>query len=100
MDRTFISASDGKFSSPSFPINIEINPINDEAPELEVSDLDCRESDVCELSSAIKIKDLDTPDRQINIELGRPKFGIIINKVQAETVNNARSCNGKHCSFE
>ena len=46
-----ISASDGKFSSPSFPINIEINPVNDEAPELEVSDLDCRESDVCDLSS-------------------------------------------------
>ena len=61
--------------------------------------MDCRESDVCELSSAIKIKDLDTPNRQINIELGKPKFGIIINKVQAETVNNARSCNGKSNSI-
>ena len=39
---------------------------------------------------------MDTPSRQLNIQLGKPKFGIIINKVQAETVNNARSCNGEN----
>ena len=42
---------------------------------------------------------MDTPSRQLDIQLGKPKFGIIINKVQAETVNNARSCNGEKKLF-
>ena len=53
-----------------------------------------KENDVCEIGSFISVTDADVPKDVLQIKFSQPKFGTIINKVIAETIQNSRACPG------
>ena len=91
-DALTIEATDGKQKSSVVEIFIRIDPANDEAPELTVEPVTCRESNICDIGANIRLKDGDLPKDDLVLTFSTPKNGIIVNLVRAETVMNARKC--------
>lgn len=91
-DALSIEATDGKQKSSVVEIFIRIEPANDEAPELTVEPVTCRESHICDIDEKIHLSDGDMPKDEIVLTFSEPKNGIIVNRIRAETVMNARKC--------
>ena len=91
-DAFILQATDGKQKSGEIEIFVHIDPANDEAPELMIEPVTCREGNLCEIGSKIHITDADLPKDRLTLNFSSPKNGLIVNQVRAETVMNARKC--------